>query len=165
MKRFRPLLLPAAAILLAALLNTFLLMNLHVPSGSMEPTIPAGAMVLANRITYRFREPMAGDVIVFRHEAAEGHFLIKRIIAVPGQTFAISEGRVYLDGQLLPEEYVTDFSADDYPKIQIPEGCYLVLGDNRPVSMDSRFWDDPFIRREDILAQALFVYYPRFHRL
>lgn len=165
MKRFRPLLIPAAAILLAALLNTFLLMNIHVPSGSMEPTIPSGSMILGSRIAYRFREPMVGDVIVFRHPASGGRLLIKRVIAVPGQTFAIREGRVYLDGQLLPEEYVIDFSADDYPETLIPEGCYLVLGDNRPASMDSRVWDDPFVRREDILAQALFVYYPKFLRL
>lgn len=165
MKRFRPLLVPAAAILLAALLNLFFLMNIHVPSGSMEPTIPAGSMLLGNRTAYWFGDPMPGDVVVFRHSAAGGRLLIKRIIAVPGQTFAILEGRVYLDGQLLPEEYVLDFSADEYPETQIPEGCYLVLGDNRPVSMDSRFWEDPFIRREDILARALFIYYPRFYRL
>lgn len=165
MKRLKPLLLPAAAIVLAAVLNTFFLANVHVPSASMEPAIPSGAMVLADRTAYRTEAPKAGDIVVFSHGEAGACRLIKRIVAVPGQVFSIRDGRVYIDGQLLPEEYIQDFSSDDYPETLVPEGCYLVLGDNRTASGDSRSWDDPFVRREEILARALFVYFPGFRKL
>lgn len=165
MKRLRPLLLPAAAIVLAFALNTFVLVNIHVPSGSMEPAIPTGAMLLGSRLAYRTDGPASGDVIVFHHPEAGDSWLIKRVIAGPGQVFAIREGQVYIDGQLLPEEYVERFSSDDYPETPVPEGCYIVLGDNRTESGDSRVWEDPFVRREDIMAQALFVYFPKFHGL
>ena len=166
MRRRGRLLIPLAAVLLAALLNGFFLLNAYVPSGSMEPAIPSGSMVLGNRLAYRRSAPEAGDVIFFRRpEAGERRCLVKRVIAVPGQTFALQEGRVYIDGQLLEEDYVERFSGDDYPETFVPEGCYIVLGDNRMESGDSRFWEDPFVRREDILARGMFVYFPKFYRL
>lgn len=165
MKRLRPLLIPVAAIVSAALLNTLLLINVHVPSGSMEPAIPSGSMVLGNRLAYRNEEPAAGDVVIFRHPEAGGCWLIKRVVAVPGQSFSIRGGQVYIDGLPLSEAYVQEFSADDYPDTVIPEGCYFVMGDNRTSSADSRAWNAPFVRREDIIARALFVYFPEFQCL
>ncbi|MCI8400825.1 MAG: signal peptidase I [Lachnospiraceae bacterium] len=165
MKRLKPLFVPASAVVLAAILNTFVLVNAHVPSGSMEPAIPSGSMVIGNRLAYRTEEPAAGDVIIFRHRETGENWLIKRVVAIPGQMFAVRQGRVYIDGQLLDETYVPHFSADDYPETLVPEGCYIVLGDNRTASGDSRTWEDPFVRREDILARAWFVYFPVFHTL
>lgn len=165
-KRWKRLLLPGAAILLAAVLNRFFVLNAYVPSGSMEPAIPSGSMVLGNRLAYKTKEPGTGDVVFFRHpEAGKERWLVKRIVAVPGQTFALRDGRVYLDGRLLEEGYVEEFSDDVYPETLVPEGCYVVLGDNRRESKDSRFWEEPFVRREDILARGVCVYFPKFYRL
>lgn len=166
MSRWRRILLPAAAVFGAAVLNTFLLLNAYVPSCSMEPTIPSGVMVLGNRLAYSGNVPQVGDVVFFHHpETGEHRWLVKRVIAVPGQTFAVASGRVYIDGQLLEEEYVEEFSKDDYPATLVPEDCYIVLGDNRRESIDSRFWDDPFVRREDVHAKGMFIYFPKFYKL
>ncbi|MBD5132935.1 MAG: signal peptidase I [Clostridiales bacterium] len=165
-KKDRWWLLPLLAVALAAFLNLFILINAHVPSGSMEPTIPTGALLVGDRTAYLRGEPQAGDVALFRHESEFGRdIIVKRIIALPGQTFSMENGRVYLDGELLDEPYITEFSADSYPETVVPEGCYLVLGDNRRDSHDSRFWADPFVRREELLARALLVYFPRPHLL
>ena len=160
MKRLKPLLLPAAAIVLAAVLNTFFLANVHVPSASMEPAIPSGAMVLADRTAYRTEAPKAGDIVVFSHGEAGACRLIKRIVAVPGQVFSIRDGRVYIDGLLLPEEYIQDFSSDDYPETLVPEGCYLVLGDNRNHSSDSRKASLGTVDVRYVIGRAVFLAFP-----
>lgn len=166
MKRYRRLRLPGTAILLAALLNTYLFINAYVPSGSMVPTIPEGAMVLGNRMAYRKEEPKTGDVVFFHHaEMGEQQWLVKRVIALPGQTFAVKEGQVYINGSPLREPYVEYASKDNFPEICVPEDCYILLGDNRQASHDSRYWEDPFVRREDIRAKGWFVYFPKFLRL
>lgn len=153
--------LPLLAVVLAILLNLFIILNAHVPSGSMEPTIPTGSMVLGDRTAYLRGEPQTGDVVFFRHESEfDRQILVKRLIALPGQTFSMENGRIYLDGELLDEPYVAEFSRDSCPETVVPEGCYIVLGDHRANSNDARFWDDPFIRREDLLARAMFVYFP-----
>jgi len=158
-------LFPLGAMALAILVNLFLLVNAYIPSGSMEPTIPTGALILGDRTAYRRGEPQVGDVVLFRHAELGKKWLVKRVVGLPGQTFSMENGRVYLDGQLLEEDYVTEFSSDRYPKTVIPEDCYLVLGDHRTSSFDSRFWNDPFVHREDLMARALFVYFPRPHLL
>ncbi len=165
-KKDRWWLWPLTAVGLALVLNLFLVINARVPSGSMEPTIPTGALMLGDRTAYLRGDPQAGDVVLFRHESEFGRkILVKRVVALPGQPFAMEHGRVYLDGELLEEDYVAEFSTDSCPETVVPEGCYLVMGDNRVNSNDSRFWDDPFIHREELIARAMFVYFPNPHQL
>lgn len=160
-KKGRWWLLPLTAMGLAVLVNLFLLVNAYVPSGSMEPTIPTGALLVGDRTAFHRGEPRTGDIVLFRHPEFGDKLLVKRIIALPGQTFSMENGRVYIDGQLLEEDYIQEFSSDSYPETVVPEGCYIVLGDHRTSSTDSRFWADPFVRRENLLARALFTYFPR----
>lgn len=165
-KKDRWWLFPLAAAAIVAFLNLFILLNARIPSGSMEPTIPTGALVLGDRTAYLRGDPQPGDVVFFHHEEEFGDkIIIKRVVAIQGQTFAVRDGRVYIDGALLEEEYITKFSADSYPETVVPEGCVVVIGDNRTSSNDSRFWADPFVHREDILARAMFVYFPQFRQL
>ena len=151
-KKDRWWLTPLVAVLLALFLNQFILLNARIPSGSMEPTIATGSLVLGDRTAYLRGDPRTGDVVFFRHASEFGQkILVKRVIALPGQTFSMEDGRVYLDGELLDEPYITEFSR------------YLVLGVHRTNSNDARYWADPFVRREDLLARGLFVYFPEFH--
>ena len=146
---------------LAILVNLFLVVNAYVPSGSMEPTIPTHSLLIGDRTAFRRGEPQTGDVVLFHHPEFGSKVLVKRVIALPGQTFSMESGRVYVDGTLLQEEYISEFSSDSYPETVVPEDCYGVLGDHRTASNDSRRWNDPFVRREDLLARALFTYFPR----
>lgn len=164
-KKDRWWLLPLAAMGIAVLVNLFLLVNAYVPSGSMEPTLPTGALLVGDRTAFRRGDPQTGDVVLFRHAEFGDKVLIKRVIALPGQVFSMENGRVYIDGRILEEDYIPEFSADSYPVTVVPEDCYVVLGDHRTNSNDSRYWADPFVRREDLLARALFTYFPRPHPL
>lgn len=131
----------------------------------MEPNFIDGEYLLTDKITYRLKEPQRGDVIVFEAPANSGEEFIKRIIAVPGENFSIKEGTVFINGRSLKEPY---FSKDpktlsgaflkEGEEITVPQDSYLVLGDNRHHSSDSRRWG--FIAKEKITGRAWLIYWP-----
>lgn len=144
MRRFRWTLLLATLCLAVWVLFRFVLFLGYVPSASMEPTIPAGSVILGIRI---FGELERGDVVIFRHE---GKTLVKRIAAGEGD-------RVYLDdksGSISVNEPLPGASR----VLIVPKGCFFVVGDNREESIDSRRWEDPFVTDEEICA-ALIPFY------
>jgi signal peptidase I len=152
------------AFLLALLIKTFLVQAFYIPSASMENTLLVGDRVLVNKLVYRFHPPRRGDIIVFEepNPVAEPHrspfsaFIhwlteglgvssdpekdfIKRVIALPGETIEIEEGRVFIDGKEIQEPYLNpqrDLSSFG-PK-KIPPDRLFVMGDNRANSNDSR---------------------------
>ena len=141
MRRFRWALLPAALCLGVWVLLWFVLFLGYVPSVSMEPTIPAGSVILGSRI---FGELERDDVVIFRHE---GKTLVKRIAAGEGD-------RVYLDdesGSISVNEPLPGASC----VLTVPKGCFFVVGDNREASADSRKWLLPFLEEKEILAVIL----------
>ncbi len=158
-------LIPALAIVSAAIINFFFIINARIPSGSMESTIDSGSFVIGNRLAYFARDPQAGDIVFFRDEEITSSLLIKRVIATPGMRFAVRDGRVYINGELIDEEYVDHFGKDDFDEITVPEDCYVVLGDNRTESNDSRHWEDPFITKKQIKAKATYVWFPQLKKL
>lgn len=95
-----------------------------VPSGSMEPTLKTNSMIFGMRIYGTLKE---GDIIVFKHGDS---MLVKRIAGIGGQEIIVDE-TLY----------------------KVPEGYYFVLGDNRDNSWDSRFWEDPYVSKESIIAK------------
>lgn len=133
------------AVLIVAVIGYLVLFKrLEVPANSMSPTISAGAHVLAERVSYIFRDPRRGDVIVFRYPPrqpeAEGTTLyIKRIIATGGETMELRGGQLYIDGKEIQEKYIAEDDSDFGP-LKVPEDSYFVMGDNRSNSRDSRFW-------------------------
>lgn len=123
MRRKWKFVIPALALLGTCLLFRFVLFVGYVPTESMKPTLKKGSIIVGSRL---FGELEVGDVIVFRHE---GKLLVKRIAAVGGDIVE-HKGR----------------------RLIVPEGCFYVLGDNTESSYDSRYWEEPFVQKQNLLA-------------
>lgn len=129
------------------LIRTFLVQPFLVNGSSMVPSFSNGDYLLIDELTYRFREPSRGEVIVFQNPADERTFFIKRVIGLPGEKVAIRDNRVIItnsehpEGMVLGEQYLSIGAATTgNSDILLPEGRYFVLGDNRSYSYDSRSW-------------------------
>ena len=111
----------------------------YVPSESMEPAIKSGSYIFG----YRFVDTIEhGNIIVFKHD---GFMLVKRIAALPGDVIYIENGGFISVNEEIP---------DAVHIITVPDGCYFVLGDNAGNSDDSRLWEEPFIKKKQIIAKV-----------
>lgn len=149
------------AIVIAVVLNTFIIVNAIIPSASMEPTIMTGNRIFGNRLAYIKEDPKRGDIIIFRYPDNEKELFIKRIIGEPGDTVTIIEGKVYINDSDTPldEPYLKVIPLGDYGPYEVPADSYFVMGDNRNNSADSRFWQNTFVKREKILGKAAVRYF------
>lgn len=148
----------AAAFLLALFINKFIILNEEIPSGSMENTIMTGDRVFTYRQAYLFSDPKRGDIIVFPFPDDESVDYIKRIIGLPGDTVEGKDGLVYINGKALEESYVKEEIDEDFGPFTVPEDSYFMMGDNRNDSADSRYWNDPFVKKDKIKSKAIFKY-------
>ncbi|MBI2315283.1 signal peptidase I [Candidatus Daviesbacteria bacterium] len=138
----------------------------HKVSGnSMVPTFHNGDYLITEKVSYRLREPKAGEIIVLKNPRDESQDFIKRIIAVPGDTIQISNSGVYVNSQLLKEGYLpagTPTRAGAFitegTSLKASADQYYVIGDNREHSSDSREWGP--ITKKEIIGRALFRYFP-----
>lgn len=112
----------------------------YVPTGSMEPTLKTGSYIFGTRIT---REYQNGDIIIFSHN---GQLLVKRIAACPGEEIDFRE-LSYMKNVAIP--------VWEDPILKVPGDCFFVLGDNIENSIDSRYWEDPFVHKETIVAKVI----------
>ncbi len=136
-----------------------------IKGSSMEPNFPDGEFLLTDKLSYRFGEPERGDVVVFEAPGANGDEFIKRIIGLPNEQISIQEDGVYINGEKLNEDYLSPdlqipsgMFLKENMTYTIPEGNYVVLGDNRPASSDSRAWGP--IKLDKITGKAWVVYWP-----
>ncbi len=128
-----------------------------VVGSSMEPSFEPGQRLVINKLAYRFSDPQRGDVIIFHPPTNGSVDYIKRVIAVPGDTVEIKSGKVYVNGEMLPEPYIADPPMYNL-KREIPDGYYFVLGDNRNNSNDSHTgW---LLPRENIIGKAWLSIWP-----
>lgn len=148
-----------------AVVYLFLFQPHQVDGRSMEPNFQNGEYILTDKVSYRFREPQRGDVVVFHSPQDERVDFIKRIIAVPGDTVEVRGGYVYLNGVKLEENYINDPGRVAQGRFlrentvaEVPSGEYIVMGDNRLHSSDSREWG--FVTRAEIVGRAFFRYWP-----
>jgi signal peptidase I len=153
----------AAAFLLALLIQLFVVKPFVIPSPSMEPTLVQGDRVLVSRLTYHFRSPERGDVIVFHppdHEGSEP--FIKRVVAVGGDTVAVHNGVLWVNGVVQDEPYIKEHPIiEDFPEQRIEPGFVWAMGDNRNNSGDSRVFGP--VSEDDIIGVAFVVYWPLDH--
>ncbi|MDF2873255.1 MAG: Signal peptidase [Anaerocolumna sp.] len=150
------------ALALSFVLNRYVVVSAEVPTGSMENTIKVGDRIIAFRLAYTFGEPKRGDIIVFNFPDDETQQYLKRIIGLPGETIDIKDGKVYIDGSTTPleENYLKETPVGDYGPYTVPEDSYFLMGDNRNDSLDSRFWENTFATKDEIIGKAEFRYYP-----
>ena len=178
-------LLSLAFVIVAVLfINNFIIVNAQVPSSSMENTIMPGNRLIGTRFSYWFSEPERGDIVIFHYPLDEKIIYIKRVIGLPGETVRIEDGKIYindsetpLDEPYLKEEWLVENTGFSYT---IPEDCWLMLGDNRNNSADSRYWPQKaleeglvssieegrekysFVHSDQIMARAVFRYWGGF---
>lgn len=153
----------AIAALIAFFLNTFIIANSKVPSGSMENTIMTGDRVIGSRLSYKMHDPERGDIAIFHFpDDITGKTLyVKRIIGLPGDTVDIKDCQVYVNGEPLDEPYIREPMAPEEPlHFEVPEDSYFMMGDNRNWSSDSRYWNEHFVTRDKLIAKVLFRYFP-----
>jgi signal peptidase I len=166
--------------------------NFRVEGASMEPSLQNGQYLLVNKAIYfrfdmdrihdvlpfvdgdgdtdrhLFRAPRRGDVIVFSFHLDPNRDFIKRVIGVPGDTVEVRDGRVWVNGSPLQEDYVLSAPNYTYGPKTVPAGHYFVLGDNRRNSFDSHAWGNScqpqqqcdFVPEENIIGQAWVSYWP-----
>ena len=151
---------------IAFFINTCIIANSRVPTGSMETTLMPGDRIFGSRLAYKLGEdPKRGDVVIFDHRTGPGPEetrLVKRIIGLPGETVDIRNNQIYINGSETPlhEPYLPEkMDTEDY-HFEVPEGCYFMLGDNRNNSADARYWPDPYVPENKILAKVFIRYYP-----
>ena len=152
----------AAVLLFSFLIVRYVGQRTEVIGNSMVPTLEDGNQLVTDKITYRFREPERFDIIVFPHEPMH-EFYIKRIIGMHGETVEIGEdGVIYINGEVLEENYGYGQTApqERTGEIVLGEDEYFVLGDNREVSLDSRYREVGNIPRSIIIGRAWVRIYP-----
>ena len=150
------------ALLFAVLVKMFLLQAFYIPSESMHPTLKTNDRVLVNKMSYRLHGVHRGDIVVFESLPSAGsgtRDLIKRVVGLPGETVEARDGKVWIDGRRLEENYLEpSVVTDNMPLTKVPPGHYWVMGDNRPKSRDSRFIGP--IPRSAIVGRAFVRVWP-----
>ena len=168
----------AGAVVIVLALKAFVVNPYRIPSSSMEPSLHCarpGAdcqahysdRVLADRISFRFRKPSRGEIIVFKTPplarercSGGGGTFVKRLIGLPGERWEERDGIVYINGKALKESYLEPERRDNrtLPVRVIPDGQYFFMGDNRSASCDSREWGA--VPRKNLIGEVFVVYWP-----
>ena len=170
------------AVILALFVRTWGVQAFKIPTGSMENNLLIGDHLLVNKFVFGpslgggeravlpMRDIRRGDIVVFKYPDEPERDFIKRVIGLPGETLELRNKKVFVNGQPLDEPYVhflqpaadaqevTSFDVRErYGPVQVPEGQYFVMGDNRDNSQDSRYWG--FLPRGYIKGKALMIYW------
>lgn len=130
----------------------------YVASGSMLPTLEINDRLMVDKLSYHWSNPQRGDIIVFsptetlKRQNLKDTF-IKRLIGLPGEKVEIKQGRVYINDQLLQEQYIDEKLAYQWGPVTVPANSYLMMGDNRDNSYDGRYWG--FVPRDNIIGKAV----------
>jgi len=155
------------AAILAILIRTFLLGPYKIPTGSMRPTFMEGDRIFVDKVSYRFHEPERGDIIVFKYPVDRKKDFVKRLIALPGETIEIQQGKVLINGKAVDEEPISDhyyYNQESWDfgqqgqQVTVPPEHFFVLGDNSAASSDSRKWG--FVPEKDLVGRAFCIWWP-----
>ena len=163
----------AVAVLLAGLVRTFAFQTFWIPSASMVPTLGVYDRILVQKAFFSWRDVREGEIVVFSHPpldncpGPEGGDLVKRVIALPGQTIYSSGNSIYINGRLLAEPYLPQYDplgppiASSQHPYRVPPGEFYVLGDNRADSCDSRYWGP--LKGSSIIGKVVLTFWHESH--
>lgn len=146
------------AIALALIINKLVIYKVSPPTASMENTIMVDDKVITYRLAYLFSKPERGDIVVFQAPDTPEEDYIKRVIGLPGETVEVIDGVVYIDGKPLEEDYLKEPMVGSFGPYEVPEGCYFMMGDNRNISWDARYWTEKFVEKDKIRGKAILKY-------
>lgn len=134
----------------------FMIAVVVIQSESMEPTLKTGDIAIFNRLAYVVNEVQIGDIVCVWSEE-ENKYIGKRIIGLPGDNIVFRDGNVVVNGRVLDENlYIdTEIETNCTLEFNVPEGCYFILGDNREISKDSRYYENPYISADDIIGKYM----------
>jgi len=144
---------------LALLVRSYVFTLAIVDGSSMEDTLYSKQIMFVWKLGYAVGEPEQGDVVFCQYPNLSEH-CVKRVIGLPGDTVEIRDSVVYVNDAPLDEPYLTRPRTSDFAKVEVPEGCYFVLGDNRGGSMDSRDSAVGALPKEAIEGKSLCVVWP-----
>lgn len=152
-------------LIITVLIAAAIFFTLHLTVGAIKiygtssyPNIQPGDFILMEKVSYYFRDPQRGEMIILHAPYADNTDLIKRVIGIPGDTVEVHDKKVYVNGEALIEPYIYDPPKYEYPAEKIPAGSYFVLGDNRNVAIDSHSgW---LVTRDEIVGRAWIIYWP-----
>lgn len=121
-----------------------------------------GDQIFGNRLAYVKSDPQRYDIVIFYYPDDEKQKFIKRVIGLPGETVTIRDGKVYINDSTEPlrDDFCPETPVGDFGPYEVPEGCYFMLGDNRNVSKDSRYWLNPYVEKDKIIGKAFLRYWP-----
>lgn len=146
------------AVLIALMIHLFLAQATRVEGYSMEPTLHGQERLVIEKLSFHFHPPERGDIVVLRVPEYGKEMLIKRVIGLPGDTIAVQNGQVILNGEPLAEDYINEPPRGTYGPTVVPPDSVFVMGDNRNNSNDSRaFGPIPY---ENIVGRAWIRYWP-----
>ncbi len=148
------------AVGMAAIIIVFLYQPVKVEGTSMVPLLSDQERIFVNKFVYRFEPILRGDVVVFWYPLDHTKSFIKRVIGLPGETVEIREGRLFVNGEALAEQYVPReyLDSSSYGPVLLPPDHYFVMGDHRSSSNDSRVFGP--VPRDAIYGKAVFAYWP-----
>lgn len=155
----------AIALVLALLIRAFVAEPRYIPSDSMLPTLEVGDRLVVEKISYHFRPPAIGEIVVFDPPQqlqiqgyAKDQAFIKRVMGTPGQIIQVRDGKVYRNNTPLAEDYIAEPPAYQMEPVRVPEDYLFVMGDNRNNSNDSHVWG--FLPQQNVIGHACFRFWP-----
>ena len=156
------------AAVIAIFIRTYVVGPYKIPTGSMRTTLLEGDRIFVDKITYRFRAPHRGEIVVFKYPLDPKKDFVKRLIAFGGEEVEIRDGGVFINGKRLenPPQILSHYYynrsewayAKEGQKIKVPPGSFFVLGDNSAQSSDSRNWG--FVPDRNLIGRAFLIWWP-----
>lgn len=148
------------AIIAAFLIITFVFETVSVDGHSMDPTLNNKDRLIVEKVSYHFRKPKPGDIVVIKYPADPKEKFIKRVIAVGGDKVKIQNNKLYVNDKQKDESYILEQTMRDFDEVTVPDNTIFVLGDNRNNSRDSRYPDVGFLKYNMVVGRAALRIYP-----